>query len=177
MLLLFLWNFRASLTVAIAIPVSVIATFIAMDAAGITLNIISLAGLALAVGMLVDNSIVVLENIFRHLEMGKDRKTAAVEGAREVAMAISASTLTTVAVFAPVLFVPGIAGMMFRDMAVTICVSLLVSLLVALTLVPLMASRLVSVKVARSSGSDNEPVVASGVFGGVLRFYGYILRW
>ena len=145
-LLLFLWNFRAALTVACAIPISVISTFLVMDAAGITLNIISLAGLALAVGLLVDNSIVVLENIFRHMEAGEDRRKAAVAGAREVAMAITASTLTTLAVFLPVLFVPGIAGMMFRDMAITICFSLTTSLVIALTLVPLMASRIVRVE-------------------------------
>jgi HAE1 family hydrophobic/amphiphilic exporter-1 len=180
-LLLFLWNFRAALTVATAIPISVVATFVVMDAVDITLNIISLAGLALAVGLLVDNSIVVLENIFRHLEAGEQRRAAAVTGAREVGMAITASTLTTVAVFAPVLFVPGIAGMMFRDMAITICCSLAVSLIIALTLVPLMASRIVRVDASRQNGgdsSDDERLArARGGFAVLQRFYGGILRW
>ena len=175
-LLLFLWNFRAALTVATAIPISVVGTFVVMHAAGITLNIISLAGLALAVGMLVDNSIVVLESIFRHMEAGEDKRTAAVKGAKEVSMAISASTLTTVAVFAPVLLVPGIAGMMFRDMAVTICFSLLASLLIALTLVPMMASRILSVK-KRDSAAKGGPDKPGGVFGFFHRIYGRMLSW
>ncbi len=168
-LLLFLWNFRAALTVACAIPISVISTFLVMDAAGITLNIISLAGLALAVGLLVDNSIVVLENIFRHMEAGEDRRKAAVAGAREVAMAITASTLTTLAVFLPVLFVPGIAGMMFRDMAITICFSLTTSLVIALTLVPLMASRIVRVEKRDQDRQRGR--------GALQRAYGGLLRW
>ncbi len=141
-LLFFLRNIRSSLIVAVSIPVSIVVTFAVMDQAGLTLNIISMAGLALAVGLLVDNSIVVLESIYRHREQGEDPREAADVGASEVAMAITASTLTTVSVFVPVLFVPGIAGEMFNDMVLTICFSLVVSLIVALTLVPLMASRL-----------------------------------
>lgn len=141
-LLFFLRDVRAAGVVALAIPVSVIVTFTVMYAAGVTLNVLSMAGLALAIGMLVDNSIVVLENIYRHHEMGKEPKQAAIDGAGEVAMAITASTLTTIAVFAPVLFVEGIAGVMFKDMAITICFSLTASLFVAITLVPMLASRL-----------------------------------
>jgi HAE1 family hydrophobic/amphiphilic exporter-1 len=140
-LLFFLRNIRSSLIVAVSIPISLIVTFAVMDQAGLTLNIISMAGLALAVGMLVDNSIVVLESIFRHREEGAEIREAANNGASEVAMAITASTLTTLAVFLPVLFVPGLAGELFNDMVVTIVFSLSVSLLVALTLVPLLASR------------------------------------
>ena len=140
-LLFFLRNLRSSLIVAVAIPVSMIVTFAVMDQAGLTLNIISIAGLALAVGLLVDNSIVVLESIFRHREEGKEIREAAGTGAREVAMAITASTLTTLSVFIPVLFVPGLAGELFNEMVITVCFSLLVSLAVALTLVPLLASR------------------------------------
>lgn len=140
-LLFFLRNFRSSLIVAVSIPVSMIVTFAVMDQAGLTLNIISMAGLALAVGMLVDNSIVVLESIFRYREEGKEIREAANSGAREVAMAITASTLTTLAVFVPVLFVPGLAGELFNEMVITICFSLAISLLVALTLIPLLASR------------------------------------
>lgn len=141
-LLAFLRNIRSSLIVSSAIPLSVIATFAVMDQAGMTLNVLSLAGLALAVGMLVDNGIVVLENIFRMREEGRGAWDGAIEGAQTVGMAVTASTLTTVAVFVPVLFVPGIAGVLFKDMAVTICFALLVSLVVARTFIPLSASRL-----------------------------------
>ncbi|MBN2416411.1 efflux RND transporter permease subunit [bacterium] len=145
-LLFFLRNIRSSLIVSISIPVSMVVTFAVMDQAGLTLNIISMAGLALAVGLLVDNSIVVLESIYRHREEGKSAREAADIGSSEVAMAITASTLTTISVFVPVLFVPGLAGQMFRDMVLTICFSLAVSLVVALTLVPLLASRIVKVR-------------------------------
>ncbi|RQW03269.1 MAG: efflux RND transporter permease subunit, partial [Calditrichaeota bacterium] len=140
-LLFFLRNIRSSLIVAVSIPVSMIVTFAVMDQAGLTLNLISMAGLALAVGLLVDNSIVVLESIFRFREEGKDAREASDRGTKEVAMAITASTLTTLAVFLPVLFVPGIAGELFNEMVITIVFSLSVSLLVALTLVPLLTSR------------------------------------
>src|SRR5690606_18659555 len=103
------------------------------------------AGLALAVGLLVDNSIVVLENVFAHLSRGTPLKEAAIQGTREMAMPITAGTLTTVAVFAPILFVPGIAGQLFRDLSLTIVFSLLCSLVVALTLVPLLASLIIAV--------------------------------
>lgn len=139
-LLAFLKSWRTSFIVLVSIPLSMLVTFAAMDSQDVTLNIISMAGLALAIGMLVDNSIVVLENIFSFMQRGVSAKVAAIDGTKEVAMPIVASTLTTVAVFAPVLFVPGLAGQLFRDMALTICISLLASLLVALTLVPLMAS-------------------------------------
>ncbi|MBI3183960.1 MAG: efflux RND transporter permease subunit [Myxococcales bacterium] len=142
-LLAFLRSWRTSSIVLVSIPLSLLVTFAVMDFQGVTLNVISMAGLALAVGMLVDNSIVVLENIFNHLSRGKDPGHAAIDGTTEMAMPIIASTLTTVVVFAPVLFVPGLAGQLFKDMSLTICISLLSSLLVALTLVPLMASLMV----------------------------------
>ncbi|MFC1544449.1 efflux RND transporter permease subunit, partial [Gemmatimonadota bacterium] len=141
-LLFFLQSVRASVIVALSIPLSIMAAGFAMYLIGITLNIISLAGLALAVGMLVDNSIVVLENTVRFIEDGETPRVAAVKGPSEILMAIVASTLTTISVFIPVLFVPGIAGVMFRDMALTICVSLAASLVVAVSLVPLLGSRL-----------------------------------
>jgi HAE1 family hydrophobic/amphiphilic exporter-1 len=144
-LLFFLHNIRASVIVALSIPMSVVATFTVLDLAGITLNIMSMAGLALAIGMLVDNSIVVLENIYRHTGEGGNSIEGAEHGTNEVAIAIIASTLTTIAVFFPVLFVPGIAGVMFNDMALTICFSLFVSLLVALTLIPLLSSKLLKI--------------------------------
>jgi HAE1 family hydrophobic/amphiphilic exporter-1 len=140
-LLFFLHNIRASIIVALTIPISIVVTFAVLDLAGLTLNMMSMAGLALAVGMLVDNSIVVLENIFRHFGQGGNSMESAEKGTREVATAIIASTLTTISVFFPVLFVPGIAGVMFNDMALTICFSLFCALLVSLTLIPLLASR------------------------------------
>ncbi|MBN2031378.1 efflux RND transporter permease subunit [bacterium] len=152
-LFFFLRNVRSSFIIAISIPISMIVTFAVMDQVGLTLNIISMAGLALAVGLLVDNSIVVLESIFRHQEDEKDQRMAADIGTQEVAMAITASTLTTVSVFVPVLFVPGIAGVLFKEMVLTICFSLAASLLVALTLVPLLASRIL--KVAKQIGKQS----------------------
>jgi len=145
-LLFFLRNVRSSIIVALSIPISMIVTFAVMDQAGLTLNMVSMAGLALAVGLLVDNSIVVLESIYRHREQGKGNREAADIGAKEVSMAITASTLTTISVFVPILFVPGLAGEMFNDMVVTICFSLMASLVVALTLVPLLASRILKVQ-------------------------------
>lgn len=145
-LMFFLHNIRASIIVALSIPISIIVTFSVLDLAGLTLNMMSMAGLALAVGMLVDNSIVVLENIFRHRKDGHDIIKSSDSGTKEVSMAIVASTLTTVSVFFPVLFVPGIAGVMFNDMAITICFSLFCALLVSLTLIPLLSSRFLQVE-------------------------------
>jgi HAE1 family hydrophobic/amphiphilic exporter-1 len=144
-LLFFLHNIRASIIVALSIPISIIVTFSVLDLVGLTLNMMSMAGLALAVGMLVDNSIVVLENIYRFRNEGHDIMESSDAGTKEVAMAIVASTLTTVSVFFPVLFVPGIAGVMFNDMAITICFSLFCALLVSLTLIPLLSSRFLQV--------------------------------
>ena len=143
-LLAFFRSITTSLIVATAIPVSLLGTFGFMSLMGMTLNVISLAGLSLAVGMLVDNAIVTLENIFRHHEEGDTAFQSCVRGAREIMMAITASTLTTIAVFLPILFVPGIAGMMFRDMALTICGALIISLLVAVTFVPMLAYYMLS---------------------------------
>ncbi len=138
----FLRNIRGSIIMGISIPLSVVVTFAVMYAANLTLNIISMAGLALAIGMLVDNSIVVLENIYRHREMGESKLDAADIGSSEVGMAITASTLTTIAVFVPVLFVPNITGQLFKDLVLTITFSLIVSLIVALTIVPMMSANI-----------------------------------
>lgn len=137
----FLRDARATFVIGVAIPISVIGTFLLMYAAGVSLNIMSLGGIALAVGMLVDNSIVVLENIVRNKEQGHGVLEAARRGASEVAGAVTAATLTTVAVFFPMVFVTGIAGQLFRDQALTVTFALLFSLLVALTLIPMLASR------------------------------------
>lgn len=139
-LLLFLQSVRTALIVAISIPVSIISTFSIMDWADVSLNVISLSGLTLAVGMVVDNAVVVLENIFRYREDGYDGKKASVLGAQEVAIPVVVSTLTTLVVLLPILFVPGIAGFLFQDLALTISFALVMSTLAALTVVPLLAS-------------------------------------
>jgi HAE1 family hydrophobic/amphiphilic exporter-1 len=140
-LYLFLKDAFATLIIGISIPVSIIATFFLMYRMGVTLNVMSLGGLALGVGMLVDNAIVVLEAIFRRRAEGEDAVAAAGAGASEVGMAVIASTLTTVAVFLPVVFVEGFAAQLFRDQALTVSFSLLASLVVALTLIPMVAAR------------------------------------
>nr|WP_280518503.1 efflux RND transporter permease subunit [Lederbergia wuyishanensis] len=140
-LFFFLRNIKSPLIIGIAIPYSVIVTFVLMFFADFALNIMTLGGLALGIGMLVDNAIVVIENIYRHLSMGKEPKQAALEGAKEVAGAITASTLTTVAVFLPVVFISGLLGQLFKEFAFTISFSLFASLFVALTVIPMLASR------------------------------------
>lgn len=139
-LYLFLRNFWATVIISLSIPVSVVATFNLMYGNDITLNIMSLGGIALGIGLLVDNSIVVLENISRHRAMGKSVLKAAQDGAGEVGTAVIASTLTTIAVFFPLVFVQGIAGQLFRDQALTVTFSLLASLVVAVTLIPMLSS-------------------------------------
>lgn len=139
-LLLFLKDLRPTLVVAFSIPISLVTAIVCMYFSGVTLNVISLSGLALGIGMLVDNSIVVIENIYRLRSEGKSVAEAATEGAREVAGAIMASTLTTICVFAPIVFTEGITRQLFVDMGLTIAYSLLASLLIALTVVPAMAS-------------------------------------
>jgi HAE1 family hydrophobic/amphiphilic exporter-1 len=139
-LLYFLKNIRSTVIIGIAIPLSVIITFFLMFSFNISLNIISLGGLALGIGMLVDNSIVVLEAIQRYRESGMNLYDSALKGTSEVAGAVTASTFTTVAVFFPIIFVEGIAGQLFKDMALTVTFSLLASLAVSLTLVPMLNS-------------------------------------
>lgn len=163
-LLFFLRSFSSTLIIGIAIPISVIATFALMYFAGFTLNTISFGGLALGVGMLVDNAIVVLENIFRHREKGKNTKEAAVIGSKQVGMAITASTLTTVAVFVPVVFISGMSAQTFQQLAWVVSFSLLCSLVAALTIVPLLCSRYLRV----SHEWEERP----GVVGAAYRWFG-----
>jgi len=137
----FLKQLRSTLIIGVSIPISIIATFVPMYMRDVSLNIMSLGGLALGVGMLVDNSIVVLESIFRCTEEGDGTTDSANRGTNEVGGAVTASTLTTVAVFLPLAFVEGIAGQLFGDLALTVTFSLLASLLVALYLIPMVASR------------------------------------
>jgi multidrug efflux pump subunit AcrB len=138
-ILIFLLSWRSTIVTAISIPTSVLLAAIGMQAAGYTLNIITLAGLTIAIGRVVDDSIVVVENIKRHLQPGVDRGRAVLDGVREVAGAVTASTLTTVVVFLPVAFVQELVGELFRPFALTVTMALIASLLVALTIVPVLA--------------------------------------
>ncbi|WZL80892.1 efflux RND transporter permease subunit [Vallitaleaceae bacterium 9-2] len=144
-LLIFLRSFRSTLIIGLSMPISVISTAILLYFADITLNIMTLGGLALGIGMLVDNSVVVLENIYRFVQEGYEKKEAAIKGASEVAMAVTASTLTTIAVFLPMVFVEGVTSIMFREFALTVTFSLVSSLVVAITLIPMLSSKLLVV--------------------------------
>lgn len=177
-LLLFLRDLRATFVIALAIPFSVMATFALMYFAGFSLNLISFGGLALGIGMLVDNAIVILENIYRKREEGLPAHTAAVEGAREVTGAVVAGTLTTVAVFAPVVFLGGFAGVFFTEMALVVVFALLCSLLVAVTLVPTLAARLLDHDTGAAKAGPFAPIasIAERWFSGLERGYVRLLR-
>ena len=153
---LFLRRFRPTAILFVSIPVSLVATFAPMFVTGIDLNIMSLGGLALGVGMLVDNSIVVLESIARAEEEGASRARAAVLGVSRVATAVTASTLTTVAVFFPIVFVEGVAGQLFRDQALTVVYALLMSLLAALFVIPMLASRTAATEKAATDRAQSK---------------------
>ncbi len=163
-LFLFLRDLRATAIIGVAIPVSVLVAFAALYLAGVSLNLMSLGGLALGVGMLVDNAVVVLEAIQVHRERGVARREAAVRGVSEVAAAVSASTFTTVAVFLPIVFVEGIAGQLFRDLALAVVCSLLGSLLVALVFVPMLAARAVRLPERRPPLRDVSIAFRFGAF-------------
>jgi len=173
-LLIFLRNLKASAIVTLSIPISIMVVFTFMYFGGLSINMMSLGGLALGVGMLVDNAIVVIENIFRHREMGESAEKAANDGAEEVSNAIVASTLTTIAVFLPMIFVVGVAGQLFKELAFTVTFSLIGSLWVALTLIPLLSCKL---------GGDQEAAAAdAAAFAGgekwkdILKKYEKLLR-
>jgi HAE1 family hydrophobic/amphiphilic exporter-1 len=152
-LIFFLANVRSTLVIGVSIPISIIGTFALIYFGGFTLNIMTLGGLALGVGMLVDNSIVVLENIYRIQETGEPPRKAAILGSQEVTAAIIASTLTTVAVFMPMVFIRGMSGIMFKQLAYVVTFSLLCSLFVALTLVPMLCARVLKRTDAGAAGS------------------------
>jgi HAE1 family hydrophobic/amphiphilic exporter-1 len=175
----FLRDARATTIVSIAIPVSVIGTFLLMYTNDISLNIMSLGGIALAVGMLVDNSIVVLENIVRKKEQGEGIVEAAQNGTAEVGSAVVAATLTTIAVFFPMVFISGIAGQLFRDQALTVTFALVFSLLVALTVIPMLAA--LGARSRYDAGDDGKPAgwFTRGV-AFVVRVFGMLfqgVRW
>ncbi len=152
-LFIFLRNLRSTLIIALAMPISVVTTFILIYFGGLTLNMMTLGGLALGIGMMVDSSIVVLENIFRFREKGSERMEAAKSGSGEVANAITASVLTTIAVFFPIVYVEGIASELFSELALTVSFALISSLLIALTLIPMLSSRLL--KIDRIDNNNN----------------------
>ncbi|WP_312810543.1 efflux RND transporter permease subunit [Sedimentibacter sp.] len=170
-LLIFLRSFKTTLVIALSIPTSIITTFVILYFADITLNMMTIGGLALGIGMLVDNSIVVLENIYRNRSLGIDRITASVDGTNEVAMAVTASTLTTVAVFIPIVFTGGLAATIFKDFALSIVIALFSSLLIALTLVPMLSSKLISVKNLESEELQEQK------HGFLVAFYKKILKF
>ncbi len=169
---LFLRSVRPTLAIAAAIPLSLLVTFIPIYAMGETLNLMTMGGLMLGIGMLVDNAVVVIENVFRHLEMGKTRQQAAREGAREIAMAITASTLTTIAVFLPLFFGGGIAGELVRGLAMVVAFALGASLLVALTIIPMLAAVFFSQHEARKAKE-----LAEGRFSRFQARYRRLLGW
>ncbi|MCP4871063.1 MAG: efflux RND transporter permease subunit [Proteobacteria bacterium] len=168
---LFLRSIRPTFAIAVAVPLSMLVTFIPIYLVGETLNLMTMGGLMLGIGMLVDNAIVVIEAIFRHLEMGKNRKQAARDGAREVGMAITASTFTTIAVFLPLFFGGGLAGELVRGLALVVAFALGASLLVALTIVPMLASVLFNEREARRLASE------SVRFKAFRTRYARVLRW
>lgn len=175
----FLRDARLTAIVGIAIPVSVIGTFLLMYLNGVSLNIMSLGGIALAVGMLVDNSIVVLENIVRKREQGESIVQAAQNGTAEVASAVFASTLTTVAVFFPMVFISGIAGQLFRDQALTVTFALVFSLIVALTLIPMLAALDTGTRYSNSV-DQTPPNWFTRAVASVIRLFGFVfagVRW
>ena len=177
-LFIFLRNIRSTFVVAAAIPISLIATFVLFYFGNLTINMMTLGGLALGVGLMVDNAIVVLENIYRHRQEGYSKIEAAKLGAGEVSSAVTAVTLTTFAVFLPIVFVQGIAAELFRDLALTVTFALGVSLIVALTLVPMLSSKMLSVE------SVSRNFLTRGLFGAVGKFlewlngvYRVVLTW
>ncbi|MGQ9705979.1 MAG: efflux RND transporter permease subunit [bacterium] len=166
--LLFLRNIRPTFVVSIAIPTSLMAGFAVLYFKDLTLNIMTLGGLTIAIGRLVDDAIVVTENTFRHLTLGEDRFTSAKKGASEVGVAITSSTLVTIAVFFPLIFVKGIAGELFRPFGYAVISAMLASLLVALTIVPMISSRILS----RFAGAERE----IGLYYRFREWYGNVLR-
>jgi HAE1 family hydrophobic/amphiphilic exporter-1 len=180
-LLFFLRNIRSTVVISLAIPISVVATFALIFFGGFTLNLMTLGGLALGVGMMVDSSIVVLENIFRRRHESREATTvAAVEGAREVGSAILASTITTLVIFLPLIFVRGVTGLLFQELAYVIIFALLCSLLVSLSLVPMLASRLLQTPQRATAPHRRRgrlAVAADEFFTGLDNAYRDLLRW
>ncbi|MDP4979291.1 MAG: efflux RND transporter permease subunit, partial [Desulfobacterales bacterium] len=181
-LLFFLRNIRSTIVISLSIPISIVTTFALIFFGGFTLNLMTLGGLALGVGMMVDSSIVVLENIFRRRnEYDETPVEAAVEGAREVGTAIIASTITTLVIFLPLVFVRGVSGILFRELAYVIIFALICSLTVSLSLVPMLASRLLTSSQQRleepASRTNRWAAAANSAFAGLENGYLDLLRW
>ncbi len=170
-LLIFLRSASSVLIIITSIPISIVGTFLVMSLVGRNINVISLAGMAFAVGMVVDNAIVALENIYRHRQMGKDRLRASFDGAREVWGAMLASTLTTIAIFLPIVFIEDEAGQLFRDIAIAVSSSVGLSLVVALTVIPMMSARLMRNRLQpKGDEADRASNLLDRFGGGVSRF-------
>lgn len=177
-LFLFLRSFSATLIGAIGIPVCAVAAFLGLLVMGRTINVISLAGVAFAIGMTLDNSIVVLENIDQHLAMGKQKAQAALDGVKEVWPAVLASTLTTVCVFIPVIYIQDEAGQLYSDIAIAISASILMSMLIAITVVPTASSRFLQVAVKPKTHFQESRLFNSGQTLGrlIMRFVEWLMR-
>lgn len=175
-LLLFLRNFASTIIVSVAIPISVIGTFLVMTLFGRNINVVSLAGLSFAIGMVVDNSIVVFENIFRHREMGKTRIKAAYDGAVEVWGAVLASTLTTVAVFLPIVFVQEEAGQLFRDIAIAISSAVVLSLVISITVIPTLSAIILG-KVSHKDKLQRKSRPFIGIAQGFVNIISKFIYW
>lgn len=176
-ILIFMLDLRSTLISSVALPTSVIATFFAMYLLDFTLNMMTLLGLSLAIGLLIDDAVVVRENIFKHLERGKDPWQAALDGTQEVALAVLATTLTVVAVFLPVAFVEGIVGQFFRQFGITISCAVVLSLLVAFTLDPMLSARFSQRLDERSTRWDVLKRPIERFFAGLEATYAELLRW
>ncbi|MBC8104316.1 MAG: efflux RND transporter permease subunit [Cytophagales bacterium] len=178
--LIFLWNWRSTLISAFAIPSSIIATFALMYSQGFTLNVITLLALTLAVGIVIDDAIIVIENIYRYLdEKGMNPKEAALAATNEIGLAVLATTLSLVAVFLPVAFMTGIVGRFLNSFGLTMAFAIIVSLFVAFTLTPMLASQWLKApkKTAGADGGHGGASKQSGVFGALERAYASVLRW
>lgn len=180
-LLFFLRNFKSTMVISTAIPISIMATFGLLYFNGFTLNLMTIGALALGVGQLLDNSIVVLENVFRHRELGKKPKEAAIVGADEVTSPIIASTLTSVVVFLPMIFMQGMTGLMYRQLAFVVVFALICSLVTALTMVPMLSSKLLSVSTEPKGRKDSlrcRIYHSTGrILEGMENVYGKALNW
>jgi HAE1 family hydrophobic/amphiphilic exporter-1 len=166
---LFLRNIRSTFITSMALPNSLLGAFILLIAAGFTINVMTLLAISLSVGLLIDDAIVVRENIFRHMEMGKDAKTASLEGSTEVVLAVVATTLSVLAVFGPIAFLDGIVGQFFKEFGLTICFAMIISTFDALTIAPMLSTYLA--KVSKKKPSLNTTQTKWG------RFYEFLLEW
>ena len=171
--LVFLKSLRATLIPSLAIPVSIIGTFAVAYFAGFTINILSLLALVLAIGLVVDDAIVILENVFRHMEMGKSRRQAAIDGTREIGFAVVATTVALVAVFVPVAFLTGAVGRLFNEFGISLASAVVISSFVALSLSPMLCSRILRL-LPRQERSGTTPA-SGGFFGWLNRFYTAVL--